>query len=300
VLASEVVDRTYSNWLEPAGVDRPAIDFLASTMTDVSPGAGGTFTVEGVQQFIPPSTIVEIDSELILTKDVTTTVLTVAERGFRDTIPAAHAIGAQVRIDPKYSRKTLLDHLGSVIGLLQPWGVYRYGTDTTLGFTSRSILTLPSGAEEIISVAVRSFGDPEQWRTFTQDGEDWILFDEFTPPKYQLLAYASEGAEMVVSWRGDFVAPTLEADNLDTLGIPTKLQPYLPLAVAGTALQSREIPRVQIEDIRRQLATNGIQVGTALNVGEAMLRSFRAVYVAAERQRQRRRDPVRLVWARTE
>ena len=295
MLASEIVDRSYSNWLEPAGVDRPAIDFLANDITAAAPGPNGTFGVEGIQQFIPPSSILEIASELILTKDVTTNIVTVAERGYRDTLSADHFLGDQVRLDPKYPRKTMLDHLASVVGMLHPWGVKRYGTDTATAFSSRATLTLPTGADEIIAVSVRWTDTPERWETFTHDGKDWTLFEEFTPTKYQLLCPGAEGAEMVVSWTGDFELPDSEADELDGFGVPTRLQPYLPLAVAGMALQSREIPRVQIEEIRRMLATQGIQIGSALNVGQAMIQAFRTQYVMSERKRQLQKNPARLV-----
>jgi hypothetical protein len=100
-----------------------------------------------------------------------------------------------------------------------------------------------------------------------------------------------------VVYKKDFGRPTGEADDLTALGISETLQPYLPLAVAGYALQSKELPRVQIEEIRRMLATTGIQVGQAMNIGEQMLNKFRQIYVGAERRRLREDDPTQLEWA---
>jgi hypothetical protein len=300
VLASEVVEKTYSEWLEPAGVDRPATDFLASALTASSPTVDGTFTVEGTVGNIPPSSVLEIESELILTKTVALQTVTVAERGWLDTVPAIHAIGTQVRVDVKYPRKTLLDYLASVIGMLRPWGLYTRGVDSTQTFSTRSVKTLPAGGQRITSILVRASGSTETYRRLVMEGRDWKLYREFDPPKYQLCRGGGEGNQMTVVYIKDFTRPTLETDNLDTLGVSPTLQPYLPMAVAGMALATREIPRVQVEEIRRMLATEGIQVGTALNVGQAMLRAFRMDYVFAERRRLSEQDPPTLVWGRTE
>ena len=301
MLVSEILDRTYSEWLWPAGVDRPAVDYLAvAGMTPSAPADGGTFEVDGVQTAIPPSSILEIDSELIQTREVSGTTITVATRGYLDTVPANHDIGAQVRIDTKYPRKTLFDHLLSVIGKLKPWGLYVKATDATQDFTMRNVLTLPAGAERVMAILVRDSGSLERYTRLRFEGRDWTLYTEFDPPKIQLHRGGGEGNDMTIVYAKDFTRPTAEADDLNASGVPLGVQEYLPMAVAGTALQSREIPRVQIEEIRRMLATNGIQVGTALNVGQAMIRAFRLDYVMAERRRQSEEDPMTFSWVRTE
>jgi len=300
VLVSEVLDRTYSEWLWPAGVDRGTFDLLATDMTAGSPAPGGTFELEGRIPNVPPDSILEIGSELILTKTTAVTTITVASRGWLDTAAASHAIGDQVWLNPKYPRKTLLNHLTSIIGMLKPWGLYVRDVDTTQTYSTRAVKELPAGGERILSILVRSTGTNEVYRTLRMEGRDWIMHREFDPPKYHVRRGGAEGASMRVVYVKDFTAPTSEGDDLTTLGVPVTLQPYLPLGVAGYALQSKEIPRVQIEEIRRMLATQGIQVGAALNVGQAMLRAFRGEYVMAERRRQTEEDPPTLVWARTE
>jgi hypothetical protein len=300
VLVSEILDRTYSEWLWPAGVDRPAVDYLASGMTPASPDVGGTFTLAGDQSFVAPSSILEIGSELIQTRQVAAGTVTVAARGYLDTTPANHDIGDQVRIDTKYPRKTLFDHLLSVIGKLKPWGLYVKATDTTQTFTLRQVIALPAGAERVMAILVRDSGSLERYTRLRFEGRDWTLYTEFDPPKIQLHRGGGEGNAMTIVYAKDFTRPDDEADDLNTSGVPLGVQEYLPMAVAGTALQSREIPRVQIEEIRRMLATNGIQVGTALNVGQAMIRAFRLDYVMAERRRQSEEDPMTFSWVRTE
>lgn len=299
MLVSEAIDRTYLEWLGPAGIDRPAVDRLASTMTNTTPAAGASFTTAGLLERIPPHSVVEIGTEIISLEGATPTTCIVHERGYYNTIAAAHAIGDEIRVDPKYPRLTLFNHLKSVIGMLVPWGIYRRQSQSTF-YDSTEVMTLPTGADRILSILIRQSGSDEVYTRLTRPGFDWILYREFEPPKYHMRRGGPQGADMVVNYTQDFTLPTAETDDLDTLGIPTRLQPYLPLGVAGFALQGREIPRVQIEEIRRALAVQGVQVGTALNVGQAMLRAFRYEYVMAERRRQVEEDPPQLVWARSE
>ena len=242
MLVSEIIDRCYSEWLYPAGVDRPALDFLASIMTGASPTQDGTFTTEGNVNAVPPDSVVEIDSELILLKGFTIPTAVVAERGYYNTVAANHAIKAQVRIDPKYPRATLFNHLKSVIGMLKPWGLYAKGTDDTQLYTERAVLQLPTGGEKILSVLVRSLGADEQYVTLRREGYDWVLYREFFPSKYWMRRGGASGNEMVVSFTKDFTMPTTEADDLDDSGVPTGLQPYIPMGVAGMALQEQGDP----------------------------------------------------------
>jgi len=300
MLASDVIDRTYLEWLYPAGVDRPAYDFLAQAITAAAPGQGGTFSLEGRLTSVPPDSVLEIDDELILTSSVSGTQVTVGERGYLSTDPAAHAQGAQVRLNPLYPRRTLFNHLRSLIGLLYAWGLYVRAVDSSQTFSTRAVKQLPAGGRRILSILVRSSSGEEVYQRLAMEGRDWVLYPEFEPPKFHLRRGGGEGRAMTIVYAKDFGLPASASDDLDTLGIPPTLQPYLPLGVAGLALQSKEIPRVQVEEIRRMLAAEGIQVGQALNVGQAMLRAFRFEYVAAERRRLVEQDPPVFAWVRTE
>lgn len=298
MLVSDILDRTFSEWLAPAGVDRPAFDLLAGDMTATIPPAGSTFEVLGhLKGSIPPDSLLEIDSELVLTRDVAQTTVTVQDRGWLDTAPAAHTAGAKVYLNPKYPRLTLLHALASVIGNLWPWGLYVKAIDTSKTFTTRTTISLPAGGRTILSILVNSGGQFERYHELKMRGRDWIEYHQFNPTRFTLLRGGGQGLPMIIAYKQDFARPTSEAQNLDDLSIPVTLQPYLPLAIAGYVLQSKEIPRVQVEEIRRMLSTTGIQVGQVMNIGQQMLRTFRGEYVAAERRRLRQDDPTQIEWA---
>lgn len=279
MLVSEVIDRAYSEFLYPAGVNQPAYDVLNANLSE----GGGTITVRGRVPNIPDDSLLEIDSELILNDDTVGTSLTVKERGYLETNAAQHLSGDKVWINPTYTRKSVFNGVKTVVGGLYPQGLYVRATDTTPTFTNLSTKALPTGGKRVLSVLTQDRRG--LYRPPLREGYDYEVFYQFDPPKYQLRRGAAEGDAMVVSYLKDFTLPTAETDDLSTLGVPSNLQAYIPMAVAGYLLQGKELPRVQIQEIRRFLAAQGVQVGAALNVGQALIQTFERRYVALERRR---------------
>lgn len=296
MLVSDVIDATYLEWLYPAGVEQPLYDVLsedlASNASDLS------VSLEGRAESVPRDSVLEIGSELLLAKEVSGTVVTLQERAFLGTTLAAHTTGDRVIIDPTYPRTTVFSALKSVIGLLYPWGLYSRGIDTSQTFTTGSVIALPSGAKKILSILVRRTSNDEQYDRLVRRGVDWIEYREFDPPKYHLRRGGNEGQSMRVVYMSDFTLPTSEADDLDDLGVSETLQPDLSMAVAGHLLRGKELPRVQVEEIRNLLASQGVQVGSAMNIGQALIQAFQRTYVAAERRRQSELDEPTFEWVR--
>jgi hypothetical protein len=301
LLVSEVIDRTYSTWLNPAGINRPAFD-VVKTAGVLSGSTEGTFEVEGRVANIPDDSIVEIGSELIRTKVVTgaapTVTVTTIGRGYLETVAATHVVGDVVTIDPKFPRINILNALKDIVGELLPNGLYVRATTSSLNWDYRAVVALPTGALDVLSLIVRRLGTYETYTDPLMEGLDYVVLKEFTPPKLRMLKGGFQGSAMTIVYTKDFTLPTAETDDLDTLGVPATLQPNLPMALAGYLLQGREIPRVQVEEVKRQLASQGIQVGAALNIGQSILNQFWARYAAGEKRRLAITDPPRMSWAR--
>ncbi len=290
MLVSEVIDRTFSNWLYPAGVNRPSFDTLASGIDASTP----TITLSG-RITVPSDSILEIESELVLASSVTGSVVTANERGYLDTTPAIHVSGTKVYLDPMFSRKMVFDTLCAVIGDLYPAGLYQRVVDETLLYTTSGAVALPTGTLRLLKATFlnASTGIDEPRRLKPERGEYEVL-TEFTPPKIKLYRGGYEDGEMIIVVAKDFILPADETKDLTTgtgsCGVPSSLVPHLPMGIAGTILQSRELPRVMIEQIKRLLAAQGVQVGAAMNVGQFLLKLF-AQKVDAERARLDMLDP---------
>lgn len=299
MLVSEIIERTYNEFLYPGGASRPSYDKLTGAI-DAS-----TLTIpfSGRVNQVPDDTVYEIDAELILgdTFNASTFVGTARERGWLESGAATHASGATIWIDPTFPRKALFNSLVSIMGLLYPAGVYARKVDSATTFSySAPTKALPAGGKKLISIDVRtSTGSVERWNSL-RPGIDYREMIQFSPPKYELFRGGAEGATMQIIYKADFTSPTAESDNLSSLAnpVPDTLQPYLPMAVAGHLLQSRDIPRVQIEDIRRALASAGLQPGVAMNLGQGLMNTFMGRYVAAERDRLKETDAMGLEFVR--
>lgn len=298
MLVSEIIERTYNEFLYPGGASRPSYDKLTGAI-DAS-----TLTIpfSGRVQQVPDDTVYEIDAELILgeTFNTSTNVGTARERGWLESGAATHALGATIWIDPTFPRKALFNSLVSIMGLLYPAGVYARKIDAASTFSySQPTKDLPTGGKKLISIDVKSSGTVIRWNPL-RPGIDYREMTQFSPPKYELFRGGAEGAVMQVVYKADFTPPTAESDNLSSLlnPVPDTLQPYLPMAVAGHLLQSRDIPRVQIEDIRRALASAGLQPGVAMNLGQGLMNTFMGRYVAAERDRLKETDAMGLEFVR--
>lgn len=290
MLASDVVDRVYAEWLYPAGIDRPLFDKLAGGGID---NDDLTITLSGRVANVPRDTLLEIESELILIDSVAGSVVTVLERGYLNTDPVGHAAGVKVLVDPKFTRKAVFGGLVSTVKTLYPKGVIDQKLDQTVTFSTQGLKQLPAGGRRIISILVDKGLAYTDYGPKLRPGTDYRTFNEFDPPKYRLIRGGAEGRAMVVSYAADFESPPNEQIDLSSLGIPDAIQEHMPLGVAGWILQGREIPRVVVEEVRRMLATQGVQVGAALNVGQALLRQFDAKIAE---QVQRQRDEVGAQW----
>ena len=294
MLVSELIDKVYNEWLYPAGIDRPTFDVLSGAIDDTTTN----IILEGRIGRVPPDGTVEIEDELILVKSTSGSTITAQERGYANTDPAAHADGTKVVLDPKYPRKTVLSALAAVVKLLYPWGVYRRVIDTTVVADSSDAFALPAGTLNVIRARFQAIAGRELWPKL-YEGEDYDVLHEFSPPKMWLYRGAPDGAPLQLVLAKDFVSALTPAQDLTVDGgIPDTLVEQLPMAIAGWILQSREIPRVQIDEVRRLLSTQGVQVGSALNVGQAMLNHFRTTAILAEKRRLNDLDPPSVVWAR--
>lgn len=292
LLVSEVIDRTFSEWLYPAGVNRPAQEKVTPAITSTS---ALTFNIEGARiAQLPRDSLVEINDEVMSIKSFASPTATVWERGYLETTPATHPDGSILRLNPDFFRVTILNALKGLIGQLYGWGVYRRVFETATLYSSRAPIALPTGTKDVRSIRVRRSSSLRYGRPLKRGIDFDVTFDT-DPPELQLFHGGAEGSPMRMVLSKEIGLPATTADDLCALGVSTSLQPGLPMGIAGNLLQGREIPRLNIEEIRRQLAAQGAEVppGVTFNVSQALIQSFKQQYIVPERNRLAEVDPTR-------
>lgn len=287
MLVADLIDRVFSEWLEPAGVNRPTFDVLSVIQLI----GDNQFTVEGLVTNLPGKALFEIGDEVEQGRSVAGGVVRVAQRGYLETDPAEHPVGSIVRVNPEFFRVTVFNALKTVIGLLFGWGIYDRQIDTARTLTTMAPVIVP-GAKRIISVRPRRRGSTMHGR-FLRPGMDYDVLYDTDVPEIQFLRGPTAAGLRIVYAR-DFTKPANMGANLDASGLSAEIQEALPMAVAAQLLQGREIPRLNVEEIKKLLAQMGAQVpvGATFNVAQALMKTFRDTYVDAESERLKAQDPV--------
>lgn len=292
-----MLDQVYG-WLYPADEGRPEYDTLASSLS-----SGATsLTASGLVTYVP-KTIIEIGYEAILTKEVeSSTTWDLNERGWRDTVAAAHSSGDKIWIDPDYYRLDLYNALNSLIQDLYSMGLYQRTLDATYTWTT-SPTDLPASCLRVIAIRAKNgtvYSKP------LRKGWDWEEMTEFSPHKLQLLTGGTNAGELRMVYAKDFTALNADpthatageaADLTSYCGIPASLVTHLPMAVAAYAMRGRENVRLS-DEIRSKLAAEGIPVGAHLSLSEQLLNIFERKYASAEVEKLRMLDGVRTVFRR--
>lgn len=281
MLKSELINRCYSEFLYPAGANRPSFDLLDGAIT----AEATTLRLHGLQEFLPQG-VIEIDSELILTKESEDSVdVDVAARAYGGTTAASHADNAKVYFSPEFPRQTVSDAIDNCIAQLNGMGLYARDTDSTT-FSTNALYELPEGALEVLTIV-----DDESGRELNS-GRDFKEIRAFTPPKIRFVNGA-DGA-ITIAYTKEFVAPASEATDLTTTSlVPASLVPFIPMWVAGYLLQGRELTLLQVESVRQRLAVEGINAGSITSIARALMDLFTQTYVGREIAKQTRKDPPR-------
>lgn len=283
MLVSELIDLTLNQWLYPGGDEQPQFDTLLTSIDENDT----TIVLTGRAEFVPRDSLLEIGGEQILVSETSGATVTVAQRGFAGTTPAAHAAGDIAWIDPSFTRKELLNALRALIAKFITWGVYDRYVDTSNAYDNRSVLTAPAGTQRIHSITVRKATSTyELYNVWTTRGSDWIEYPAFDPLKFLIKRSSSIGQSMSVVCVRDFTLPSAESDDLTTdIRIPAGLQEDLPMALAGQVLKGRQVPQALVDRIREVLAQNGQNPGIVGSIGDALLNSFKRDAIVAERRR---------------
>ena len=291
----EVLERTRNETLQIGGVNIPPWDTLANALnaTDL------TFALSGTRDVVVPrDSLLEFDDdtlELVLNRITSGSSVSVYQRGYLESTPGTHAAGTRVIVNPPWPQIVLFNALKGLIASLYSYGIYRRNLDSSRTFTATAPVVLNALDKDVATTIWFRTGN--RWQKLRR-GTEFEVIHETSPIEIQFWGFAQEGASLRILTKRDFTQPTALTDDLDTLGIPSSLQPFMSLGIASMVLQGKEVPEVQAEHIRRSLANQDRPVGSRISVASALWRAF-LNQVALERSRLMEALPPAIVYERT-
>ena len=188
--------------------------------------------------------IVEVDQELIWVDsvDTSTGALTIPPygRGFRGSVPSAHASGSRVVSSPMLPRHTVAQSINESVRAVFP-DLYAVAATTFPFSPAISTYALPAGALDVIAVSWQSVGPSREWvpvRRWRVDktaatsafpsGVTISLYDAIVPGRSVRVTYSKQ-PDPLVNDSDDFVAVTgLPASSEDVIrfGAAYRLVPF--------------------------------------------------------------------------
>lgn len=221
--------------------------------------------------------IIQIDDELIWVEAEGSGTLTIPPfgRGFRNTVPADHAAGSMVVIDPTYPNKNLKAALLQVQQEIYP-EVYAVKTATFNFNPSQATYALPGACQRILAVTYDMIGPSKSWAPIRR----WELVTDANTTAFangkaiDLREAPDPGRTVQVVYAGAFDPFTLPTDTLVSLGHQESHRDLLVFGAAYRLLQFSEAARLSLVTAEAQARSAFSQPGAATNVARQVYALF--------------------------
>jgi hypothetical protein len=303
----ELVDRIYREYLEPMDdlqpytllqTIAPASDGINSTDTTLQ--FDGTLLTQEEEDVMEAGSIIEIDRELLLCKELDTVndKVTVV-RGVRGTTATAHSEGAIIKIAPPFPRQVVYDAVVDQINNLFPtlFAVETQSVQSSNGYTLLGTYDSPGTNNYLVSVlkAISQFTDfssgsdqtgvvfnpvsvqmiqlPNPFTYVDDTATERTITYTTGPNQVNALQFFNidQGHTCYVTFKKKFVEPTAETDTLATIGLEDEYEPIVMAGVAAQMMSSRDIPTATADYITDQLAVSNFPVGSANSIRNSLL-----------------------------
>ena len=299
----ELVDRIYREYLEPMDDLQPYTLLTSSgginaSVTTIS--FDGSLLTQEEEDVMEAGSIIEIDRELLLCKELDTVNDTVTVvRGVRGTTAATHDENAVVKIAPPFPRQVVYDAVVDQINNLFPtlFAVETQSVQSSNGYTLLGTYDSPGTNNYLVSVlkAISQFtdfsaGSDQTGVVFNSVSVQMIqLPNPFTyvddtatertityttgPNQVNALQFFNidQGHTCYVTFKKKFVEPTDEDTTLATIGLEDEYEPIIMAGVAAQMMAGRDIPTATADYITDQLAVSNFPVGSANSIRNSLL-----------------------------
>ena len=299
----ELVDRIYREYLEPMDDLQPYTLLTSSgginaSVTTIS--FDGSLLTQEEEDVMEAGSIIEIDRELLLCKELDTVNDTVTVvRGVRGTTAATHDENAVVKIAPPFPRQVVYDAVVDQINNLFPtlFAVETQSVQSSNGYTLLGTYDSPGTNNYLVSVlkAISQFTDfsagsdqtgvvfnpvsvqmiqlPNPFTYVDDTATERTITYTTGPNQVNALQFFNidQGHTCYVTFKKKFVEPTAETDTLATIGLEDEYEPIVMAGVAAQMMSSRDIPTATADYITDQLAVSNFPVGSANSIRNSLL-----------------------------
>ena len=299
----ELVDRIYREYLEPMDDLQPYTLLTSSgginaSVTTIS--FDGSLLTQEEEDVMEAGSIIEIDRELLLCKELDTVNDTVTVvRGVRGTTAAAHDENAVVKIAPPFPRQVVYDAVVDQINNLFPtlFAVETQSVQSSNGYTLLGTYDSPGTNNYLVSVlkAISQFTDfsagsdqtgvvfnpvsvqmiqlPNPFTYVDDTATERTITYTTGPNQVNALQFFNidQGHTCYVTFKKKFVEPTDEDTTLATIGLEDEYEPIIMAGVAAQMMSSRDIPTATADYITDQLAVSNFPVGSANSIRNSLL-----------------------------
>jgi len=255
-----LMDRTYRQILEP-----PDAQPASTRLKSVSALADLTllltdFDIPEDENLVRLGSILEVDIELmrVVGYDANTHVAEVI-RGYLGTIPADHALDAQVKLSPSYPRIDVFNNIRDNIVALYP-DLWTVRTEVIAPASDDAYPVTDSLMVEVVEANPYS----SAMGTVNLDGR--IVDNHPTIGGRAFVLNGTAQGELWLRYRRRFAAATSESDVLDDLGLEQVWETLVMVGAAADMMAGRDVPAAQTEWVQSVLQAENIRVGTRLSV----------------------------------
>lgn len=283
----ELLDDILYGWLYPPD-ERPVTAYLSGAITSSALTAtydDAPLTAEEEDLITAGGVDIEIGREIIPLGDASNPVgntLSFIKRGARGTSAASHPDGAEVRVQPTWTRHQAWKAVSRVIQRLYPrLEARRYATVTTGTYYA----TVPAAVQDPETFVYQEAGGNVRNLSArllelpgTGTGKVVQIADSSG-------ALATAGLSGSLIYRGRFSPPTRESDDLADLGVTSDLEDVVTVGAVAHIVSGRDLDPLTADFLSERIEGEGGTLRPGA-VRESMLRYFEYLLREAQRDQE--------------
>lgn len=255
----DLLDVVLYDWLYPPD-QRPVTTYLNGALTSsATTGAydGEALTSEEDDLITAGGVDIEIDREIIMlgaSGNPTANTLSFLKRGARGSTAVSHLDGAEVRVQPTWTRHQAYRAVSRTIQRLWPRvEARRYYSMTTGSYYT----TVPAAVEEVEGfVYTDGAGNIHQLQAKVIDNPG-IGTGKVVQVAGTTGALVTSGTSGRLIYRGRFTAPTAESDDLEDLGVTADLEDVVVVGAVAHMLARRDLDSTTQQFLSERLEAEG-------------------------------------------